>query len=400
MSIRGEVLKTNERNLQWSVFREGVSSILPSPRSCFNHATCTVCCYQYTMSTPHPNTREMGGRRKSSSSSSKRSKKTTFNFPRAPGIQTPGQASGVPYRSSLDSNDEEVGFGSASSASTSTRMARRSSLHIPKVAESSTPTHRVWRTMILWSVGILDFGLGMSFIVYGALVHDVVTVMAVAVTYGILLLFGSIAGAFSSGNRMCYLTSAIVGFLTFLLDIGALIAILVSWETLIVFLNINHEHLMLSESLVKSMQSHKVLIAVIFAVLAVLELVRGCVLWDITKTNTVSPAPAGSPHNSFGNRSIGSGGSVGSQSHRSSGSKKKANNWFLSLFGRTKRKKVDDMIMFHDNTSIEAPLLWSSDQRTEPSADDYLNFIPQHEKRIANYSHVELPLPPADRTDY
>ena len=65
------------------------------------------------MSTPHPSTREMGGRRKSSSSSKRRSsKKTTFNSPRAPGIQT-GQASGVSPRPFLD--DEEVGVGSTGS---------------------------------------------------------------------------------------------------------------------------------------------------------------------------------------------------------------------------------------------------------------------------------------------
>ena len=367
------------------------------------------------MSTPHPSTREMGGQRKSSSSSSsskrsssKRSKKTTFNFPRAaaPGIQAPGQATSGVSRPSLDINDEEVRAGSTTS---STRMARRSRIHIPKVAESSTPTHTmgVWKTMILWSMILLDVGLGMSVIVYGALVHDVIiTVMAVLISYGILLLLGSITGAvgyFMSSNRMCCYLSAIIGFLTFLVDIGALIAILISWETLIVFLNTNHDHLMLSEDLVQSIQSQKVLIAVIFAVLAVLELVKSCVVWDITKTNTVSPAPpGGSTHNSLGNRSIGSGGSVGSQSHRSSSGSKKSssNNWFLSLFGLTKRKKVDDMIMFHDNPSMEAPLLWSTNQRTEPSVDDYLNFIPQHERSIANYSHVELPLPPVDRTDY
>ena len=352
------------------------------------------------MSTPHPSTREMGGRRKSSSSSKRRSsKKTTFNSPRAPGIQT-GQASGVSPRPFLD--DEEVGVGSTGSTSTSTRMAHRARIHIPIVAESSTPTHGgIWKTTVLWSIGVIDFGLGVSCIVYGALVHDVIPVMAVSISYGILLLLGSIAGAvgYFTSNRMCYLTSAIFGFLTVLLDIVALIAILISWTTLIVFLNTNHENLMLSEDLVDTIQSQKVLIAIIFAVLAVLELVRGCVLWDITKKNTVSPAPAGYTHSSLGNRSVGSGGSVGSQSRRSSGNKK-SNNWFLSLFGIAKRKKVDDMIMFHDNTSMEAPLLWSSNQRTEPSADDYLNFIPQHERSIANYSHVELPLPPVDRTDY
>jgi hypothetical protein len=247
----------------------------------------------------------------------------------------------------------------------------------------------------------------MSVIVYGALVHDVIiAVVAVLISYGILLLLGFITGAvgyFTSSNRMCCYLSAIIGFLTFLVDIGAFIAILISWETLIVFLNTNHDHLMLSEDLVQSIQSQKVLIAVIFAVLAVLELVKSCVVWAITKTNTVSPAPpGGSTHNSLGNRSIGSGGSVGSQSHRSSSGSKKSssNNWFLSLFGLTKRKKVDDMIMFHDNPPMEAPLLWSTNQRTEPSVDDYLNFIPQHERSIANYSHVELPLPPVDRTDY
>lgn len=210
-------------------------------------------------------------------------KKKTTTLPRvAPAIQTAGQESSgvVSSHSRSFVNDEEVG-GSASSTSSSARIARRSPIRGP-VVESSMPTYRgVWRTTVLWSVGMLhviDFGLGVSCVVYGALVHVVIAVMVVAISYGVLLVLGSFAGAigYFSGtcNRMCLLASAMFGFLTFIVDIGAFVAILISWDSLIVFLNTKHELLMLSEGSVETIQSQKVLVAVIFAVLAFLELVR------------------------------------------------------------------------------------------------------------------------------
>ena len=56
--------------------------------------------------------------------------------------------------------------------------------------------------------------------------------------------------------------------------------------------------------------------------------------------------------------------------------------------------------MFDDNASMESALLWSKDGG-QPSSDDYLEFVPDHERGLANYtSNVALPLPPEDKMDY
>jgi hypothetical protein len=74
-------------------------------------------------------------------------------------------------------------------------------------------------------------------------------------------------------------------------------------------------------------------------------------------------------------------------------------NWFLSLFGLTKRKKTDDFVVFDNNASMESPLLWSQD-RAQPASGDYLDFISNHERGLADFSKVPLPYPPEDNTDY
>lgn len=75
-------------------------------------------------------------------------------------------------------------------------------------------------------------------------------------------------------------------------------------------------------------------------------------------------------------------------------------NRFLSLFGLGKRKKTDDFVVFDDTASLESSLLWSKDG-AQPTSDDYLEFVPEHERGLANFtSNVSLPQPPEDRVDY
>ena len=74
-------------------------------------------------------------------------------------------------------------------------------------------------------------------------------------------------------------------------------------------------------------------------------------------------------------------------------------NWFLSLFGLTKRKKTDDFVVFDDNASMESSLLWSQD-RAQPTPGDYLEFVREHERKISDFSKVPLQKPPEDNTDY
>ena len=70
----------------------------------------------------------------------------------------------------------------------------------------------------------------------------------------------------------------------------------------------------------------------------------------------------------------------------------------LSFFGLSKRKKTDDFVVFDDNASMESSLLWS---KNEATSDDYLEFVPEHERGLANFAtSVGLPRPPEDRVDY
>ena len=129
----------------------------------------------------------------------------------------------------------------------------------------------------LYTVGALhaiDIGLGLALVIYGGMVH-VAQVTALSIFYGLVLLLGAIAGAigYYSGacNRRGLVGSAIAGLLTCLLDIFAFIAILVSWDSFIKFLDDNHTELMLSKDSVKTIEGLKILYAIIFLVLALLE---------------------------------------------------------------------------------------------------------------------------------
>ena len=78
----------------------------------------------------------------------------------------------------------------------------------------------------------------------------------------------------------------------------------------------------------------------------------------------------------------------------------RSRNWFSSWFGFATRKKSEDFVMFDDNASMESALLWSRDG-SQPTSEDYLEFVPEHERGLVSYtSSVPLPMPPADRTDY
>ena len=74
-------------------------------------------------------------------------------------------------------------------------------------------------------------------------------------------------------------------------------------------------------------------------------------------------------------------------------------NWFLALLGLAKRKKTDDFVMFDDNASMESSLLWSHN-RAQPTSDDYLEFVQEHERRLSDFSNVLQPKPPEEMMDY
>ena len=72
----------------------------------------------------------------------------------------------------------------------------------------------------------------------------------------------------------------------------------------------------------------------------------------------------------------------------------------LSMFGLSKKKKTDDFVVFDDSASMESALLWSKNG-SQPTSDDYLEFVPEHERQLADFhSNVALPTPPEDLVDY
>jgi hypothetical protein len=215
--------------------------------------------------------RQMGGSSKTAASRYMGSKKKGHKT-RAPEAQIAGQPSGAslqPSGGSLRSNRSDV----ASEPARSPRAIERGDGETIAVAAAGI-------NIASCTVGLLhaiDVGLGVALVVYGGLVH-VTAVMAVTISYGLVLLLGALAGAigYFSGacSRRCLRASATAAFLTSILDIGAFIAILVSWDSFVGFLDENYEHLMLSEDSVKVIQGLKIPLAVIFAVLAGLEVLR------------------------------------------------------------------------------------------------------------------------------
>ena len=63
---------------------------------------------------------------------------------------------------------------------------------------------------------------------------------------------------------------------------------------------------------------------------------------------------------------------------------------------------MDDFVAFSDaSDSLESSLLWSTEVG-RPAAEDYLEFIPEHERRLAgDYTSVKLSVPPrVENADY
>mmetsp|Transcript_19430 Transcript_19430/g.34963 ORF Transcript_19430/g.34963 Transcript_19430/m.34963 type:complete len:178 (+) Transcript_19430:415-948(+) len=75
-------------------------------------------------------------------------------------------------------------------------------------------------------------------------------------------------------------------------------------------------------------------------------------------------------------------------------------SWFLSMFGLEKRKKIDDFVVFDEQSALDQSLLWP-ENGSQPTPDDYLEFAPGHERGLAEQtSNAALPAPPEDRIDY
>lgn len=315
--------------------------------------------------------RKMGGSSKASASTkgSKKSRKKK----RTPNSQNAGQPSGP-----------------GGALSTAQRSKSRSAVETGEETQRASGGESAGSKVASYIVGALhavDIGLGLALIVYGAMVH-VTSVTAAAICYGLVLFLGAAAGAigYYSGacNRRGLRASAFAGFLTCLLDIAAFIAVIASWDSFIQFLKENHDLLMLSTDSVETIGGLRILFAVIFIVLAGLEVHRGLAMWGMKDTMGEQVASN----------------QVAPLSRSKSDSSQSWSNWFLSFFGLAKRKKTDDFVMFDDNASMESSLLWSKNG-AQPTSEDYLEFVPEHERGLSNFhSTVGLPTPPADRMDY
>ena len=256
---------------------------------------------------------------------------------------------------------------------------------------SSTPLGTKIASYTVGALHGIDIGLGIALVAYGAMIGSVTSAMAICITYGLILALGAIAGTMGYYSGACnrrrgLQASAIAGFITCLIDIAAFIAILASWTSFIAFLKDNHEALMLTEDSVKTIEGLKILFAVIFILLAGLEVHRGLVMWGMKDTMSAEQGARVSP-----------------LTRASSDSSKPTcctPSWFLSILGLSKRKKTDDFVMFDDNASMESSLLWSKNG-AQATSDDYLEFVPEHERGLASFtSNIALPIPQPDRVDY
>jgi hypothetical protein len=235
---------------------------------------------------------------------------------------------------------------------------------------------------------VIDTALGILCLVYGGMVSSA-EVTAATISMGLVLVIGSLCGAIgystASCNRGGLLGSAVFGLLASLLYIAAFVGILVYWDGFVKFMKDNSADLMLNEGSVGSIEGLKILFAVLTATLALVEGYRFFAMRKI-RTGLLRNDPSDRVAPLMG-RSIST-----EASSRSKG--------FLSWLGLTKRKKCEDFVMFDDNASMESSLLWSGNGG-QPSSDDYLEFVPEHERGLANYtSNVALPTPPEDRVDY
>jgi hypothetical protein len=200
---------------------------------------------------------------------------------RARGSTAGSASSSRKVRKSKKSTSTTKAKGSGQSIATSTtaseqRSPRYTTLEKGAEAESSTASST---SCALGALHVMDVGLGVACIVYGGMVH-VVSVMATCISYGLLLVLGSLAGAigYCSGGRSKrspgLTVSAMAGFIISLMNVAAFVAILVSWDPFIDFLKDNQEALLLTEDSIKKIQVLKIPLVIIFIVLACLEMYR------------------------------------------------------------------------------------------------------------------------------
>lgn len=201
--------------------------------------------------------RQIGG--KGSATASKSSSKRSKKKKKEPKTQSAGQSSGtapVPVASGRTRSQRQVDSAEASGGG----------------------VHEGINKWVLRSVGalhVIDAGLGLACIVYGAMVLDVVQVAALCLCYGLILSLGSLFGGIGyfsgSCNRRGLQASSIAGILTFVLNMAAFVAILVDWDSFIAFLKLHQEDLLLGEESIDTIQSLKYLYVVLLAILAVAE---------------------------------------------------------------------------------------------------------------------------------
>lgn len=225
-------------------------------------------------------------------------------------------------------------------------------------------------------LNVLDTAIGTTYIV-GATIDREAAVMAFAISLGSVLLLSSLCGALGyfskSCNRSGLVLSLILGTIVCLSYIGGFIWALASWDSFVAFLDSDQQIL----------EDSKIAVVVILAVLAVFETIR-IITTSITRKQLLEKDAQ-----------------TKSGSYRSTSTSSSSSTWqFLSWCGLAKKKRSDDFVMFDDNASMESALLWSKDGG-QPSSDDYLEFVPDHERGLAIHaSNVAMPLPPEDKVDY
>lgn len=229
------------------------------------------------------------------------------------------------------------------------------------------------------SINALDVGIGIAYIV-GATQISGIGGVAIAISLGVVLLLGSICSIVGYCSRSCsragLVGGILLGAISCLAYVGLFLWALISWNSFVTYFGYDEGDFIADKN---------VATIVVFAALAIFESIR-VITTSITRKQILETDlqfKSGSTRSTASTAS-----DVGS--------------WqgFLNWFGISKKKRSDDFVMFDDNASLESALLWSKDGG-QPSSDDYLEFIPGHERGLANYtSNVALPLPPEDKMDY
>mmetsp|Transcript_31575 Transcript_31575/g.65411 ORF Transcript_31575/g.65411 Transcript_31575/m.65411 type:complete len:317 (+) Transcript_31575:234-1184(+) len=307
--------------------------------------------------------RQVSGKSKTSATSSKASSKRSKKKKQSPKTQTAGQPSGTSARVA------------------SRRAPRQIDRSVEPSGDGDAGVGKKWSLRTMGLLHVVDAGLGLSCIIYGAIVH-VAGVTAACVGYGLVLTLGSLCGGVGywakTGKRRGLQASSIAGLFAAFLDVAGFVFTLVSWDSFIAFVEDNAGDLLLNDSSIGTIESLKIILAAVFFALACIEVFRFFTMRRMRQQ--IMQQQDNIPRSGISQPS-------------------KYEGW-LSWFGLGNSKRTDDFVMFDDDTSLRSALLWSKNG-SQPSSEDYLEFLPDHEISLANYtSGVALPAPPADRTDY